>query len=349
MPAPNLRELQFMVGIGPCDALRLVRRHGMRIRLAEQRRLLQIMFTGLLAKLMAKAPEARQQTTRAADPVFIVGHWRSGTSVLQRLLACDPRFRTPTFLECSFPAARGGLDERFLRRMREKVPASRGFDAFSLALDAEFEDEFALLKLTLDSPMLAYVFPRQGRKLWTDFMQAEPSESWLRALDAFIDWLALPDGRLLLKSPTHAFRMKTLSERYPDSRFIDIRRDAADVFQSTRSLETFLVENNSLQGFVKPDESLILRRMKQHADAVDSARTRLPPERIVSVEFEALHERPRYTVTTLCESLGIAFCPDEILFRAAVNEFRKNRRRWPASSEVREKLQRFQVNGKYPE
>lgn len=327
-----------MVGINPCDALRLVRRHGMRFGLAEQRRLLQIMFTGLLARLMAKAPEARQQTTRAGDPVFIVGHWRSGTSVLQRLLACDPRFRTPTFLECSFPAARGGLDERFLRRMREKVPASRGFDAFSLALDAEFEDEFALLKLTLDSPMLAYVFPRQGRKMWTDFMQAAPSESWLRALDAFIDWLAPPDGRLLLKSPTHAFRMKALSERYPDSRFIDIRRDAADVFQSTKSLETFLVANNSLQGYVEPDEDLILQRMKLHAAAVHSAKATLSPLRLAIVEFEALYENPRDTVTTLCDSLGMSFRPDECRFRAAAGELRRHRRRWQVSADVHEQL-----------
>src|SRR2546427_338717 len=37
------------------------------------------------------------------DPLFIIGHWRSGTTWLHELLTLDPRHNYPTTYECFFP------------------------------------------------------------------------------------------------------------------------------------------------------------------------------------------------------------------------------------------------------
>lgn len=87
--------------------------------------------------------------------------------------------------------------------MDEKLSGSRGFHSFTLGLDAEFDDEFAMLKLTLESSIPGYVFPRQRRQIWSDFMESVPAEDWLRAFESFVDWLAPVDGYLLLMSPIH--------------------------------------------------------------------------------------------------------------------------------------------------
>src|SRR5262245_20250114 len=34
------------------------------------------------------------------DPVFIIGHWRSGTTYMHELMSHDERFVTPTTYEC---------------------------------------------------------------------------------------------------------------------------------------------------------------------------------------------------------------------------------------------------------
>ena len=39
-----------------------------------------------------------------APPIFIIGHWRTGTTHLHELLTLDDQFAAPTTLECFAPA-----------------------------------------------------------------------------------------------------------------------------------------------------------------------------------------------------------------------------------------------------
>src|SRR5215510_9202657 len=43
---------------------------------------------------------AAAQTALTADPIFIIGHWRTGTTLLHELLALDPWLRATTTYEC---------------------------------------------------------------------------------------------------------------------------------------------------------------------------------------------------------------------------------------------------------
>ena len=77
-------------------------------------------------------------------PLFIVGHWRTGTTMLHELLALDPQFRCPTTYECMAPAhflVTGGLVTRHLGRL---LPPHRPLDEMRLRWDLPQEDEFAL-------------------------------------------------------------------------------------------------------------------------------------------------------------------------------------------------------------
>ncbi len=41
--------------------------------------------------------------TEVPSPVFVIGHWRSGTTMLHNLLSLDPRFVTPNLYQVTFP------------------------------------------------------------------------------------------------------------------------------------------------------------------------------------------------------------------------------------------------------
>ena len=43
------------------------------------------------------------QTSLPTAPLFIVGHWRSGTTYLHELMVQDRRFASPTSLQCFLP------------------------------------------------------------------------------------------------------------------------------------------------------------------------------------------------------------------------------------------------------
>ncbi|GIL87732.1 hypothetical protein Vretifemale_15775 [Volvox reticuliferus] len=104
------------------------------------------------------------------EPVFILGHPRTGTTHLHNLLANDPRFAFATTFHAGFPSSflslepvRGLLSGLLARR--------RPMDNMALHWDLPAEDEIAVNLLTGgDSPYLALVFPRLWRPLLRSYL-----------------------------------------------------------------------------------------------------------------------------------------------------------------------------------
>ena len=80
----------------------------------------------------------------ASWPVFIIGHWRSGTTYLHNLMSHDPQFAWMSFsrsampLDCLTPI-RPGRD-----LMNLLLPKTRGMDAVAMDGDTPQEEEIAL-------------------------------------------------------------------------------------------------------------------------------------------------------------------------------------------------------------
>ncbi len=99
----------------------------------------------------------------AKPPVFILGHWRSGTTLLHNLLALDPQFVAPTHFQVSFPGHFLLTEEWLARLLKNAIPSRRPMDEMALAWNVPGEDEIALLLTTLASPYLRTRFPRETR------------------------------------------------------------------------------------------------------------------------------------------------------------------------------------------
>src|SRR5437763_4198338 len=85
-------------------------------------------------------------------PVFILGHWRSGTTHLHHLLAVDRRFACPNVYQTSFPNTFLTTEARSSRFVGAIIPRTRPMDNVRQAPDSPSEDEFATCALTLRSP-----------------------------------------------------------------------------------------------------------------------------------------------------------------------------------------------------
>jgi hypothetical protein len=78
------------------------------------------------------------------DPVFIIGHWRSGTTYLHELFVLDEQFTTPNTFECFMPHHMI-LSEWFVKRfLKFLIPAQRPMDNVAAGWGRPQEDEFAL-------------------------------------------------------------------------------------------------------------------------------------------------------------------------------------------------------------
>src|SRR5262245_1253162 len=169
-------------------------------------------------------------------PIFIIGHWRSGTTFLHELLACDPALAAPSTYECICPG-HFHLSARLFGRLDYLIPATRPMDDMKLGWNTPQEDEFALLNMGLPSVYQELAFPNHRRHA-APFLSLEEFSPRVRARwrDTFITFLKSvtlyrmnrSDGaapRLVLKSPPHTARVSALNEMLPGAKFIHIVRN----------------------------------------------------------------------------------------------------------------------------
>lgn len=171
-------------------------------------------------------------------PLFIIGHWRTGTTLLHELLILDPRHTSPNTYQCLEPNHFLLTEALFRRFFRFLLPSRRPMDNMPAGWERPQEDEFALCMMGQPSPYLTFAFPNHPPQdleaLDLDGLPPRKRQAWKQALLRFLKHLTFKDPRrLVLKSPTHSCRIPALLELFPDARFVHIVRDPLSVFPST--------------------------------------------------------------------------------------------------------------------
>ena len=238
---------------------------------------------GQYAERIAKA-------TPHPEPVFILGHWRSGTTLLHEFLILDPRHGSPTTYQCMSPHHFLMSESLAVEHLNWMMPGRRPMDNMLSGWNRPQEDEFALANLGAPTPYLEFAFPRADRRLDAgafDLTGLKPYElrRWKRALTGLLRRIAMRDPRrLILKSPLHSCRLPTLLELFPRAKFVHIVRDPMTVFPSTVHLWKSL---NAAHGYTRIPDAEIERRV--------FARLRALPRRLRS----RLENRPRRPETRI--------------------------------------------------
>jgi hypothetical protein len=233
-----------------------------------------------------------------ADPVFVVGHWRCGTTLLHELLALDPRHRCPTTYEC-FAPHHFLLSDRWLKScIRFLLPANRWADDMPMQWDLPQEDEFALCNLGIPSPYWTIAFPNEPPQ-FPDYFELDrlsptAQRHWQQALERFLKQLTWKrPGRIVLKSPTHTFRLPTLQGMFPQARYIHLVRNPYDVFSSTMRLWKSLY---AAQGYQRPTcaglETHVLDLFCRLHQRLEATRGLIDPHRFCDVRYEDLIHDP---------------------------------------------------------
>jgi hypothetical protein len=232
------------------------------------------------------------------DPLFIIGHWRTGTTMLHELLALDHRNRCPTNYECLSPN-HFLVSEPFARRwLRFLIPRKRPFDQVRLGFDRPQEDEVALCNLGAPSPFLTVAFPNRPPQYpaYVDLDNLSPRQlqSWRDTMRRFLQSLLFRRaGRLVLKSPQHTFRVRALLEMFPRARFVHIVRDPYVVFPSTVHFWRVMYTSYALQT-PKCDtlERQVFETFRAMHDSLEAARPLVDSSRFFELRYEDLVADP---------------------------------------------------------
>lgn len=331
----------YLAGITAGDWLRLLRDNEFAVDPAYWHRAAFISLISVMNSCYRRVEERRfggaiDHAELAGPPLFILGHWRNGTTHLHNLLALDTQqfafantyqvVNPHTFL-CS---------EAINRRLFASfLPKKRPMDNMALSFGAPQEDEFAPLLMTFLSPYLGVTFARRedyySRYLTFGEATADEIDRWKRSLKHFMLKLTLKSGRpLVLKSPPHTARIKLLLETFPNARFVHIHREPYTVFQSFKHYFDTAMWYTYLQ---RPDltglDDRIIRRYNVMYDVFFEQRSLIPAGRYHEMSFEDLEREPERELKRLYDGLGLPgfeqLQPVARAYLESLTSYRKNR------------------------
>lgn len=265
-----------------------------------------------LAGLIVHEPRARNVRI-APDPVFVIGHWRSGTTWLHQTLLADPAFAAPTAQACFCPEAFLAGYETLRPLTARAFPTKRAMDNVAMGIDSAEEDEWAIALSGGPSAILNMMFPLNGVEdgiLFFEDMTPVQRARWRKVWIAFLRRVQYlnPGRRLLLKSPGHTARIREILEIFPDARFVMIVRDPYRVIHSVRKSRLTLSSIESLQSRVVLGRTLddaILTRFSRLFAAFIEARDAIPEGHIVTVRYEEFRQDVTGTIRHIYDALDL--------------------------------------------
>jgi hypothetical protein len=317
LPRSSLFAPRIWIGMAGLGWFRMLLDHGCRVNL----KLLPVALAVCLYKplfwvfagLARLASSLQMRNVKIAQPpIFILGHWRSGTTLLHELMVLDQRHGCPSTYACLVPQF-FMYTEDFARRFLSFIlPANRPMDNMQAGWDKPQEDEFAILNLGLPSPYQSIAFPNDPPPppefLTIDGLPPAEVSRWKSGLMRFLNQVQFANGgkRLVLKSPTHTARVKTLLEMFPDARFVHIVRDPYVVFPSTVHLWKTLYIKHGLQvpTFAGLEEQ-VLDTFTTMYDRYEDDRKLIPAGNLCEIKYEDLVRDPLTEMQTIYERLGL--------------------------------------------
>ena len=250
-----------------------------------------------------------KQTEIDKPPVFIVGHWRSGTTFLHELFVKDPRHAFPNCYEC-FSPNHFVISEGIIPKV-VYLPNKRPMDNVDMSWTSPQEDEFALCNLGVPSPYINMAFPNNTKKdieyLTLKTVSETGRKNWKDKLHWFMQALTYKyEGkRLVLKSPTHTARIALLRELYPDAKFVHIHRDPLTLFPSTVNLWQRLSVDNGFQHPVKDWDEYVFHLFDLMYESFWEDTANLPENQFANISFKELTGSPVETMERLYSQLEL--------------------------------------------
>lgn len=229
-------------------------------------------------------------------PLFIIGHWRSGTTHLHDLLGRDPNHTFTDVYQVIFPTAFLSTRSVGTKLLANALPKKRSYDNMRMGWGEPAEDEIALLKLHGMSFYGALMFPDAAAKYekYIDFIEATEAERtrWKMTFEWFLKKVMIASGgkRVIVKSCPHSARIRMILDLFPDAKFIHIHRHPYNVFASMMHMRGKVDWENFLQ---RPDEGFIQGRGEHTAAIGNRLFTRLiedrayiPPENLIEIGYD---------------------------------------------------------------
>lgn len=266
---------------------------------------------------------------KVTQPIFIIGNFRSGTTLLQRLMLDDYENTTGlTAREIVFASSIlqrkifriiGKLDRlvgspliKLIRRLDDRTIHKVAHHRFRW--DDYEEDDFLLLHSFSTFGLWLYSVPREPLKPLMRFDRAvtpglrkKIMRTYRRLIQRHVHFHR--GKRLISKNPTFSTKITSLLEVFPDAKFVYLVRDPEEVIPSQLNMLATVWHwmADPLEEFPFAEE---VQEMAEEWYNYPLERLKdLPTDQWTIVRYEKLVDDPRGTVEDIYRSLGVPMNP----------------------------------------
>jgi hypothetical protein len=247
-------------------------------------------------------------------PIFILGFWRSGTTILHNLMCENPDFGFVNTFQAVFPN-HCLLHQTWLRAIAKKLlPEKRPGDNVKFDFKFPQEEEIALGNLQMLSFYYFFYFPQDTeefikKSLQFEGISKEEYETWKEAYRSLIKTALIntKGKQFISKNPPNTMRIKQLLEMFPDAKFIYIHRNTYETLFSFLRFTAAVREGIKHQNYNKQEQDLILVRLyKKMLEQYEADKILIPKGQLVEVEFEYFENHMLEEVERIYSELNLS-------------------------------------------
>lgn len=264
---------------------------------------------------LERFPEIRD--VEIEKPVFIVGWYRTGTTLLHNLLAGLPHLRAPLFWELRHPCPEGDPRRQDIEPIIRGVRRTRRIHRYlsphfdtAHPMMAELPEEcLHLFENAGISATSFFISEMKSFAWWLLKRDLRPAYRFYRSQLQLLQWLR-PGRRWVLKWPYHLWHLDALLDVFPDARIIHTHRNPLKAVPSVCSLAAL-----SRSPMCEAIDAGALGRFWLDYNAAGlerglTARAAAPAEQFADVDHARLVRDPVGTIKRIHDNLGLELPPD---------------------------------------
>jgi len=236
--------------------------------------------------------------TKVAPPLFVIAHWRSGTTFAHNLLTSDPRWGFVSTYQCYFPMLSLSGAARWL--LSSLLPKTRPFDSLKMGNDMPQEESFGLVNVCTNAYYRGWYLPKFMKQFFhkgcilDDLTDAEQNE-WEDAYMTMLKKATLAHGGkpIVLKNPPNTVRIRQILKLFPGAKFVFIKRNPYHVYASMMRMMTKEIPRVQLQhDTLEERRENILYVYRAMIERYLADRALIPKGQLTEVRFEEMVEEP---------------------------------------------------------
>jgi omega-hydroxy-beta-dihydromenaquinone-9 sulfotransferase len=292
-----------------------------------------------------------KQTEIKHPPLFLIGHWRSGTTYLHNVLSYDQIFSFFTTFQAYLPSVFLSSEKLFKPIVVSSLPKKRPMDDVPMDADYPQEDQYAIGAMSPYSYYHGWVFPK-NMEFYNRYVLMEDVPQ--KTIDAWKDiylyllkkaTLASNGRRLLLKNQDNTAKIRHILDMFPEAQFVLIQRNPYQLYYSMIKFMRIVIPLYCLQ--TPPKLETVERSMMQLYAAMFKKylkeRDMIPEKNLVEITYEDYIQNPLKELKHIYDHLHLpSYTQAQPAFQTSL-ESQKNliHQNYEVSEEVRKKVDTY--------